>query len=205
LQDISGESRNEETSEESGNEYHLYDCFYLPTLNSWTFETRLEQLNVFKQAIEADPKAKKYIKITPTILAPDPETVQSLFEQFTNEGYEGIMIRNKQGLYLSSPISRSNDLVKMKAKETDEFEIVGFTEGLRGKDKGALIWQVKTSEGKVFNVTPKDMTQEQRKEKFQEFKKSFKFKGHMLTVEYESLSKDKIPQRAKAVAIRDYE
>lgn len=205
LQDISGESRNEETSEESGNEYHLYDCFYLPMFDSWTFETRLEQLKVFKEAIDNDPKAKKYIKITPTILAKDQKAVQDLFKRFTGEGYEGIMIRNKQGLYLSSPISRSNDLVKMKAKETDEFEIVGFTEGLRGKDKGALIWQVKTKKGKVFNVTPKDMSQEQRKEKFQEFKKSFGFKGHMLTVEYESLSKDGIPQRAKAVAVRDYE
>lgn len=95
----------------------------------------------------------------------------------------------------------------MKKKMTDEFEVVNYTEGSRGKDKGAIIWVAKTKDGAFFNVTPKNITYEERYALFAECKKHFKTKylGRMLTVEYEDLSKTNVPQRAKAVGFRDYE
>jgi len=253
LQDISGRSRNDkkrptklktketkqqsdnnETKQQSDNietnfdvlsdlnEYHLYDCFYPLELDT-SFESRLEQLNVLKSAVDsynignyqylpAGTKASDLIKFTPTTLVDDLKSAEKLFTKYTREGYEGIILRNTDGVYLAHPTKtnaalRSNDLVKMKQKFTDEFEVVGYTEGRRGKDKGAIIWICKTTNGYEFNVTPKDITYKKRYELFESAKKHFnsKYKGRMLTVEYEDLSKNGVPQRAKGLVFRDYE
>ena len=124
-------------------------------------------------------------------------------------GYEGAMLRNTNGEYLASAdkASRSSDLVKLKPKHTDEFKIIGYTQGKRGKDKGAIIWICSTENDNEFNVTPKDMTYEERYDLFIDCEKNFdeKYFNKMMTVEYEDLSKAGVPQRAKAVIIRDYE
>jgi hypothetical protein len=98
-------------------------------------------------------------------------------------------------------------LVKLKQCFSDEFKIIGYTEGSRGKDKGAIIWVCETADNVEFNVTPKDITYEQRKELFLDAEENFdkKYKHKMLTVDYEALSKNGVPLRAKAVVIRDYE
>ena len=101
-----------------------------------------------------------------------------------------------------------NNLVKMKKQMTDEYEVISFTEGKKGKDKGALLWILKTDKDISFTVTPKDMTYEERYKLFKEasIKKYFdeKFKGRMMTVEYEDLSKDQIPLRAKSIGFREH-
>jgi hypothetical protein len=92
----------------------------------------------------------------------------------------------------------------------DEYEVVGFDQGSKGRDKGAIIWVCKNSDGESFNVTPKNITYEERYKLFKEAKqnngKGFdeKFKGRMMTVEYEDLSADNIPLRAKAVGFREH-
>ena len=134
------------------------------------------------------------------------------FKEVVSKDYEGLMLRNKDGVYLADAdrtgsFMRSPDLVKMKQKHTAEFEVIGYTEGNRGKDKGAVIWVAQTSDEKQFNVTPKDMDYEERYEIFQDCEENFddKYAGRMLTVEYEDLSKSGKPLRAKALVFRDYE
>lgn len=214
LQDISGEVRSESKNvTKNKNEYHIYDCFYPMELDT-SFETRKEQLEVLFNGMNErkDTDALLYIKPVPTLLAKDMSEINAIFDRYTKLGYEGVIIRNINGEYMTGPTGsstsfRSNNLVKMKKKESDEFVIVGYTQGDRGKDKGALIWIAVTAEGHEFNVTPKNMTYEQRYAMFKDCEKNFdqKYKGKLLTVEYEDLSKDKIPQRAKALVIRDYE
>lgn len=213
LQDISGKARNEKTEDTTSdlNQYHIYDCFYPFEMDN-TYEGRKEQLDVLFDAIKKDAKAKKLIKPVPTILVKDQSEADRQFDHFTKLGYEGIILRNKDGPYLGNATKtgaflRSKDLVKMKNKFSDEFEVVGYTEGKRGKDKGAVIWIAKTKDGHEFNVTPKDITYEERYKIFNECKKKFdkSYKGRMLTVEYEDLSKTGVPQRAKALVFRDYE
>ena len=219
LQDISGDSRNSKVKSNK-NEYHLYDCFYPLELDT-NFATRHKQMEKIFEAINADAKAAdkedaknntaKYIKMVETKLIKDSKEQQKEFDHFIKNGYEGAILRNSKGYYLSDQhktgsFLRSKDLVKMKKKETDEFEVVGFTEGKRGKDIGAIIWQCITPNGYEFNITPKDMTYEERYKLFKKAKKNFaQFKGRMLTVEYEDLSKNGVPQRAKGLVFRDYE
>lgn len=211
LQDISGEARNDKNENKDKNEYHIYDCFYPLELET-PFESRLEQLNVIFDDIEKNKKdlINTYIKRVPTKLAKDVREVQKIFDHYTKEKYEGVILRNVDGPYQGNPLTangnRSNDLIKMKQKFSDEYEVIGYTCGDKGKDKNALIWIAKTKDGKEFNVTPKDMNYEMRYEIYADCKKNFdkKYKNRLLTVEYEDLSRDGIPLRAKGVDFRDY-
>jgi ATP-dependent DNA ligase len=211
LQEISGDSRNEKESKNK-NEYHIYDCFYPLDIDSdkYSFEKRLEQLKELFSSISK--KDKLYIKEVPTEEAKDIKEANKIYANYIKKGYEGAMLRNKKGPYLAnkdktSSALRSNDLIKMKPTFTDEFEVSGFTEGTKGKDKGAIIWICKTANGEEFNVTPKDTTYDERYKLYKDCIDNFdkKYKGRMLTVEYQDLSKNNVPQRAKALTFRDYE
>lgn len=210
LQEISGESRNEKSANvKNRNEYHIYDCFYPKELDT-DFEDRHEQLLELYQSLTK--KDRLVIKEVPTKLVKNLAAVMTEYKRLTDLGYEGAILRNVSGPYLANPnktgtFMRSNDLVKLKPKFTDEFEVVGYTEGSKGKDKGAVIWICQTANGIKFNVTPKDITYTERYALFEECKKSFneKYLSHMLTVEYEDLSEDSVPLRAKAIVFRDYE
>ncbi len=213
LQDISGDSRNESAnvsaSNADRNEYHIYDCFYPKELNT-PFSQRYEQLQAFYNALDDDDS--KVLKKVPTFLVKNNTEALKRYTQFTKLGYEGAMLRNKSGPYLADPqktgaFLRSKDLVKMKPKFTDEYEVVGYDEGAKGKDKGAIIWVCQNKNGDKFHVTPKDITYAERYSLFQDALENFdeKYLGRMLTIEYEDLSNDGIPLRAKALTFRDYE
>lgn len=209
LQDISGEARN--ASNTVKNQYHLYDCFYPLELNT-KFSQRHKQLQQLFLVMKEnnDTAARAVIKYVKTTLVHDVKTVNKLFDTFIANGYEGAILRNVNAIYISSATSantRSKQLVKMKNKFTDEFIIIGFTQGTKGKDVGAIIWIVKTVDNHEFTVTPKDMTYAERKALYAECLLSFdsKYLDKQLTVEYEDMSANGIPLRAKAVAVRDYE
>jgi hypothetical protein len=213
LQDISGDSRNEtadtSNSNTSRNEYHIYDCFYPKELDT-CFKDRLAQLTLYYDAISKKDSA--VLKKVPVYLVGSLKAAEKRYEQFVALGYEGAILRNADGVYLTSAnktgaFLRSNDLVKMKQKFADEYEVVGFTDGARGKDKGAIIWVCKTKDGVEFNVTPKDMTYERRYQLYDDAVANFdkKYANRMITLEYEDLSENGVPLRAKSVAFRDYE
>jgi hypothetical protein len=213
LQDISGDSRNSKANtkdtNKQRNEYHVYDCFYPLELDT-PFSDRYEQLEVFYEALTKSDA--EVIKRVPTILVKSMKSAEKQYDKFISLGYEGAILRNKDGPYLANPhktgsFMRSKDLVKMKQKFTAEYEVVGYKEGSKGKDKGAVIWVCVTDKNVQFNVTPKDITYEERYNIFKDCETNFdkKYKNRMLTVEYEDLSKDSVPLRAKAVEFRDHE
>lgn len=231
LQDISGSVRrskknrlskrskdndNDNTTLEEANEYHIYDCFYPLELDT-AYESRREQLQELFNAMSVEPVKEFGFSPADVIKPVSDWTVDTIeeatarFKTVVAQGYEGIIMRNLDAVYAagleSTTGTRRKDLVKMKKQFTDEFELVGYTQGSRGKDRGALIWIAQTESGDKFNVTPKDMTYEKRYELFLECEKSFdeKYLGRMLTVEHEGLSKALKPLRAKALVFRDYE
>jgi ATP-dependent DNA ligase len=216
---IKNNSKNEDckVSLDEINELHIYDCFYPLELDT-AYESRKEQLDILFDALSDDiiPElgfsAKDVIKSVPTTEVKSLAEAKKLFEKYTDMGYEGIMMRNKDGVYLANAdktgeFMRSDNLVKMKQRFTNEFECVGYTQGSRGKDKGAIIWVAKTEEGLEFNVTPKNITYLERYELFEECEEYFdeKYMGRYLTIEYEDKSKSGKPLRAKALGFRDYE
>ncbi len=189
----------------NGLEYWIYDCF-IPN-KSMIFNERLLMLVDINKMLK-DITEKKYLKIVQTY--PVKNYVQTLeyYNKFLALGFEGAILRNIQGVYPITKIEnsslRSDDLVKVKPRETEEFEIVGFTEA-GSTHKGAIIWKCKTKEGKEFDVTPNGGIPP-RQELYKLAKLDFsKFKGKKLTVDFMGYTEEKLPREAKGIVIRDYE
>ena len=119
-----------------------------------------------------------------------------MHDKFVQDGYEGIMIRDMGGVYESN--KRSKYLQKYKVFMEEEFEITGFHEGT-GDEKGAIVWDCKTKDHKIFAVRPRG-TFEFRKKLFLE---GSTYIGKMLTVIFQEYSSDSIPRFPVGKAIRD--
>ena len=137
-----------------------------------------------------------YICLVETIEAKTEAEFKAEFSRFIEDGYEGIMLRNKGGMYRCN--YRSHDLQKYKEFEEDEFRIIGFTQG-DGRDKGTVIWVCETKEGKEFTVRPRG-TMESRRKLFESGKK---YVGKMLTVIYQELTEEGKPRFPVGKDIRE--
>jgi ATP-dependent DNA ligase len=153
------------------------------------------------------------------------EEAEGLAKQFIKEGFEGAILRkDNAGYEYGYSNHHSSNLIKIKPKFDSEFPVVGYTQGTKGKDVGAVIWECSVpkplnAKDDRFTVVPRGMTQDDRKKIFRclgqkvindEGKTVTRFerdvKGLPLTVEYAGLStKTGKPLQAKAVAFRTYE
>ena len=115
------------------------------------------------------------------------EEVKLYHQKFIDEKFEGLILRNKNGIYEID--KRSYDLQKYKTTIEDEFKIVDFTEG-DGNEKGSIIWICENKDKKKFNVRPKG-TFENRSDLF---KNGEKYIGKNLTVIFQEYTKDNIPR-----------
>ena len=163
--------------------YHIYDI-----IDTNPYSKRYEW--IYKNI-----KDNRYLSCVPTFLT-DKKDFKKYFSDFVEEGYEGIILRNVNGLYRCN--YRSHDLQKYKEFMESEYEIVGAKEG-DGRDKGTVIWICKNEEGKEFSVRPRG-TIEMRKEWFEN---SREYIGKMLTVIYQELSELGIPRFPVGKSIRD--
>jgi len=136
------------------------------------------------------------IRLVPTTEAKTPADFRAQFSEFIEAGYEGIMLRNKKGVYRCN--YRSHDLQKYKEFLEDEFPIVGFTQG-DGRDKGTIIWICVTKEGKEFSVRPRG-TMEHRRKLFQTGEK---YVGKKLTIIYQELTEEGKPRFPVGKDVRD--
>ena len=167
--------------------------------DGYTFESRY--LDLVKK-LSVDP-AKivdrfKSIKLTPTTRITKEEQLFQLHDKYVQNGFEGAMIRNKNGLYRFN--YRSPDLQKYKEFEDKEFKIVDGVEGT-GDEEGCVIFVCENEDGKLFRVRPKG-TRELRRHWLDNI---HLFKGDMLTVRYQERSEDNIPIFPVGIIIRDYE
>ena len=172
--------------------YRLYDMLD-PNNRDAGFQDRYDTL---KTILGSTPPQN--LILTKNFEISDKADVKPLHDQFVNEGYEGIMIRNKDGEYGIN--KRSKNLQKFKEFYDQEFQIVGYEEG-NGNAKGTVIWICMTENGDLFSAQPKGTVAE-RTEYFQ---KGDDYIGATLTVRYFEMTDDGIPRFPKGVAIRNYE
>ncbi len=170
-------------------EYHIYDCFQVTNLKIPYIE-RFEILNKYIA------NNSKNLKLVNTIEITNQTEIKHNHDLFVKNGYEGLMLRNKQSYYELN--KRSKHLQKYKEFIEDEFTIIGFEEGT-GLFKDSVIWICETKEKKKFKATPKG-NMEYRK---QLLKDALQYIGKKLTVIYQELTKDKIPRFPIGKAIRD--
>jgi ATP-dependent DNA ligase len=154
-----------------------------------------ERLEKVKWAIKI---CGKDIIEVPTYKCNTWDDIKTLFAQFIKEGYEGAIIRNPDGLYECG--YRSNNLIKYKHFEDEEFEIVSANEAT-GRDKGTIIFVCKTKAGKEFRVRPQG-TREERGKWWDTWKT---FIGKKLTVRFVEYTEYGIPFHPVGLCVRDYE
>lgn len=170
-------------------EYHVYDI--IPENNDMSFHERHEALRQLSQ------KFSDKIKRVPTYVVHNADEVIRHHDNFVKQGYEGVMIRNRDGPYV---YKRSYDLQKYKNFRDDEFVIVDIKEAI-GNDAGTAILQCKTNNGSYFWVRPRG-SKEYRAELLRN-KEHILYK--LLTVRYQNLTDKNIPRFPVGTTIRDYE
>jgi len=131
----------------------------------------------------------------PTYLAANRQILDSFYEKWLEEGYEGQMVR------IDSPYEnkRSKVLLKRKEFEEDEFEILGVHEGVGNRAGTAGYITTKTKEGKPFKSNIRGGM-----EFYKELlRRKDEMVGKQATIRYFKPTPDGIPRFPFVVAIRD--
>jgi ATP-dependent DNA ligase len=191
---INGLVRLKKPSEQQNNEinqlkYIIYDIIIKNDLNK-TFEERNIILNTIKNN-------NHYINIEfcDSVQIESLEKIDIIHNNYVNDGFEGLILRNNNGVYEIN--KRSYDLQKYKKTMDDEFEIIDYFEG-QGVEKGLILFTCITKEGNSFNVRPRG-THEYRHHLFLNGDSCI---GKKLTVIFQEYSSDNIPRFPVGKSIR---
>jgi len=131
-----------------------------------------------------------------TIEVADEDELMLAFERFLEQGYEGAIVRNKDGAYVNK---RSYDLQKVKQFDDAEFKVVGVTEG-RGKLAGHAIFVCVTPAGAEFEAKMKGPIADLK----QYWEKPDLAVGRTLTVQFQGYTKkSKVPRFPVAERFRE--
>jgi len=142
----------------------------------------------------------KHLVITDTETVDNEQEVYKLQSEYLEEGYEGAIVREKDGEYKFG--YRSNKLLKVKNFMDEEYEIVNYTTGV-GRFDGCIIWICQTNKGILgdetyFKVVPQG-TMEERQEAYQNADKHI---GDWLKVKFFELTDDEVPRFPVGLGIR---
>jgi galactitol-specific phosphotransferase system IIB component len=170
--------------------YHVFDIVD-------TERTFSDRLSILKNLLEYSD-APGGVKCVTTTQINDEDELLTAHKAYIKAGYEGTIIRNRDGLYQVG--QRSSDLLKHKDFDDAEFEIIDVVEG-SGKDKGAAIFVCKTHTGGAFKVRPKG-SMESRQSIWED---AYPYIGKMLTVRYQGTSEGGIPRFPVGLSMRDAE
>ena len=167
--------------------FHIYDL-----INEMPYEQRYANLQMLFNKYKF-----KHLVFVKTDMCESEERMKELHAAYVAEGYEGIMLRNKAGLYKNS---RSADLQKYKEFFDDEYEVVDYKEG-EGLEEGCVLWVCKTPEDKLFSCRPRGT----REDRVELFKNGDKYVGKKLTVRFQEKTTDGLPRFPVGITFRDYE
>ena len=165
--------------------FHIYDI-----INTMPYEQRYANLQMLFNKYKF-----KNLVLVKTDTCESEERMKELHATYVAEGFEGIMLRNKTGLYKNS---RSADLQKYKEFFDDEYEVVNYKEG-EGLEEGCVLWVCKTPEGKLFSCRPRGT----REDRVELFKNGDKYVGKKLTVRFQELTNDKVPRFPVGITFRE--
>ncbi len=187
--------RDEPSTDSAKVQYHVYDV--IDSANpDWKYKDR-------KKWLRANIKPGfRNIRPVHTGNINTTRDVERELKAQIGRGYEGIMLRNIDGLYKVG--GRSADLQKVKLFIDEEFVIVGATEN-KGKMKNQCTFLCKTKDGYIFGVKPEG--DEALRRKYWDDWKKGGLDGKLLTVRFFAwtTSEKPVPRFPVGVTIRDYE
>ncbi len=171
--------------------YVVYDKPVDGVVNSerWGELLTMDQYGVFKESP---------VYLTPYRMCNNIDEVREYHRECVQDGYEGVIIRNLDGLYEFG--FRSRNLIKLKDFDDSEFLISDVVEGT-GRDAGTAVFELSLPDGRRFKARPVGSF-EQRKDYFD---RAPELVGKQCTVKYQGFSDDGVPRFPVAIAVRDYE
>jgi ATP-dependent DNA ligase len=159
-------------------QYHVYDIID----ETIPYSERLDKLRSLPQITG--------LRIVETIECNTKEEIDELHGRFVADGYEGSIVRNKNGKYKCK--YRSFDLLKYKDFDDGEYKIVDYTYEKDNENK-LVVWTCETSSGLRFNVQSKG-TKEERRVLYNE---AINYIGKNLWVQHFGLTAEGIPRFPK--------
>lgn len=214
--------------DEGALEFHVFDVFFPHAIAAGhDMESRHRQayIDAFFAAADGAGLPHPHVVRVPNRAVASMDDLLAASKEYLAAGYEGAIARKDWGGYRFSHSNyHSANVIKIKPKLDAEFPVVGFTQGSKGKDVGAVVWVCEVPDpvdprDATFNVVPKEMTYELRKALFRclgaevvgpDGRRMSRFerdvKGLPLTVEFaERSAKTGKPLQAKALTFRTYE
>jgi ATP-dependent DNA ligase len=161
--------------------FFVYDC----VINDVMFLER------HKQIISGD-----CAHVLETYICNSSFEVKQYHDTFVQKGYEGVILRNFNGLYQNG--FRSYDLQKYKIFMENEFKVVNYSE----EHGGLIMWICITDNNQIFTVRPRG-SHAQRAAIFQN--NPTVYIGKMLTVRFQEYTTVGIPRFPVGIIFRDYE
>ena len=173
--------------------YCIYDMFHLGGRKDAPWEERKSWVTVWFGDWQ-----KSFWKVwqVPNGMAASEDDVMYLHNAYAEQGYEGAILRIRDGTYREG--YRSPHLLKVKAWEDDEFRIIDFTSG-KGKFENAPVFGCLTKEGKRFEAVPKGSAEE----RYEMLQRAPQLIGQLLKVQYLGFTDEGAPKCARGIAIRE--
>lgn len=122
--------------------FYIFDGFQAGKLGAG-FEKRWA---VVKKAVGVaktkDEGKGQLVRLVPTFVIKKESDVDSMFKKMLNEGYEGLVLRNREGGGYLLGGKRTRDVITSKSFGRGEFKVSGFKEGL-GKNAGTIVFKLR--------------------------------------------------------------
>ena len=181
-------------------QYHIYDLLY--PFSHPTYEERLDDLIdiIAERTYDGHFIDNDHVRLIKTVLILSFEDAKDWHDQFLNEGYEGSIYRNPNGLYKGT---RSWDLMKFKDFHDAEATIVNYEIG-KGKREGTLgKFIMQDYDGNIFGCPPgKGYNYEEMRDML---KNIHKYMGQVATFTYFQRTQAGSYRHPLFKCIRDYE
>ena len=126
--------------------YYIFDMIDLNQINL-TFQKRWQRLKRLFQKV----KDLQHVRLAETYHVKSKEEVKKYLKKFLAQGHEGLVVRNRDGLYRLK--ARSPNVQKLIEVKRGKFKIVGYKEGA-GKQ---VVWEIqcqKSPTSKTFWASP---------------------------------------------------
>ena len=133
---------DEEAECRSKVQYHVYDMF--TPEHEFPFNSRNQFLKQHKHFQDFDHKSK--VQLVETTLCASQDLLDSKYAEYTEQGYEGQMVRNDEPY----ECKRSKHLLKRKEFITEEFKVVQVLEGSGNWQGYANHFELELEDGRVF-------------------------------------------------------
>lgn len=200
LQQLNSIARTQKTAVDYGVlQFYWYD---IVDTNS-TFDERWAYMQDIKDKynLSFDPERifkrdELRIQFVPQQLISGYDNMLKLHNQFVEEGWEGLVIRDPDVVY--RPNGRTNDMIKIKVYKSEDFLVTGYELGLRGSED--MVFICETADGKEFKAKP--LGDRLQKEEYVENFDSL-YKGHVGECKFFYYSDDGVPLQPCFKAFRD--